>query len=34
MRKNKIPISEERRQKIEDFLRRNRDFFEKIAKRL
>jgi len=35
MRKsNKIPVSEERKQRIEEFLRRNRNFFEKIAKKL
>jgi len=35
MRKSiKIPVSEERKQKIEEFLRRNKNFFEKIAKKL
>jgi len=35
MRKGrKIEISEVRKQRIEEFLRRNRKFFEKMARRL
>ena len=34
MKEEKSKMIEERRQKMEEFLRKNRDIFEKMAKRL